>query len=283
MEITMIYQLNVITQKVFFPNTKVKPNPKWEDSYMEIGEVKKVKVERDGKVISAIQISKSEKPKGIVILGHPISKKAKYFYNEKTRVEIYLKNGLDVVVFDFNGFGESDRIDLRYWKDAQAVINHFKKVQPNIPFVLHGLSFGAFHVLRAYKDLPQNSIVVLENMSRSLYDYWKRWAHTKALVRVFEKLPITAFQEMEVIEQFKDWTRSDINVLAIANEKDVFTPADEMMDAISYFKGKRSFVVLPEATHLLGPQQQYELYNNEISKVLIKFGDENESRVDITL
>lgn len=279
----MIHQLNVVTQKIFFPNTKVKPNPKWENSFSKLGTVKKTKIQRDGRNITAIHITKSNQPKGVVIFGHPISKKAKYFYGDNSRIGIYLENNFDVVTFDFNGFGESDRIDLRYWKDAQAVIIHFKQIFQNTPFVLHGVSFGAFHVLRAHNDLPKNSVVVLENMSRSLYDYWKRWAHTRTLVRIFEKLPIQAFQEMEVIEQFKNWQRSDIEVLAIANENDVFTPANEMKDALSYLKYKKEFVLLPNATHLLGPQQQSELYAKSINSILKTFGGENESRVDLPL
>jgi pimeloyl-ACP methyl ester carboxylesterase len=260
----MIHQINAITQKVFFPNTKIKPNLKWEEAFSEVGSSRKVKVDRDGFSKSAVHVSISASSKGIVIFGHPISKKAKYFFTENIRAKIYKNLGYDIVAFDFNGFGELDRIDLRYWKDAQAVVNHFKKSYSDIPFVLHGVSFGAFHILRAYSDLPKESIVVLENMSRSLYDYWKRWFHTRLLVRVFEKLPIVAFQEMEVIKQLQNWKRADNKVIAIASEDDSFTPLGEMEDAISYLKNQNEFVVLPKATHLLGPQQQCALYERTL-------------------
>ncbi len=262
------YYFNVLAQMVFFPNLKIKPKQKWVKAIEDIGQVHRLRVQRDGKVVSAVKISRTSEPQGVVVLGHPISKKAKFFFGEKSRISFYLERGFDVVAFDFNGFGESDRIDLRYWKDAQAVVQHLRQEYNNHRFVLHGVSFGSFHVLRAYKDLPKNSVVVLENMSRSLYDYWKRWLHTRLIIRFLEKLPIQAFQEMEVIEQFKTWDRPDITIMAIASEKDIYTPADEMKDAISYLRQRNHFVLLPNATHLQGPYEQSDLYRLSLNRAL---------------
>ena len=267
----------VMAQKIFFPGTKVKPKNSWVESLRSCGMLTNFSVVRDNATISAVRVSCGNLPKAVAILGHPISRKGKYFYSDGSRISAYLRNSCDVVLFDFNGFGESDRIDLRYWKDAQAVVKYVKSEDESGPIILHGASFGAFHILRAYKDLPDCSAVILENMSRSLFDYWKRWPHTRILVRLLQSFPFLAIREMEVVQQLSNWSRPEIPIHGIACEKDLFTPANEMLEAINKHKGKHNFAMLMGAGHLEGPKHQHEAYLQILSSIIQSLGVPNET------
>ena len=52
---------------------------------------------------------------------HPITNRGKYFFTKDKRLEPYLESGYEVALLDFNGFGESERIDFYYWRDMEAV------------------------------------------------------------------------------------------------------------------------------------------------------------------
>ncbi len=257
--------------RLFFPGVKIPPKLNWKTDLNNFGQVKEFSLLRDTKKITAVLVSpRNTSPIGTVIFAHPISRKAKYFFSDGLRIKNYLNAGYRVVLFDFNGFGESDRIDLYFWKDTQAVINYVKQRFSNEPIILHGVSFGSFHVIRAIPALPQGSKIILENTNRSLYDYWKHWPHTAFVVRALEiKFWSPRFvRDMNIIEVFKELQRPDLRFLFITCSNDKFTPRNEMEELAGYLNSPKTFLHTENTKHLEAPVIAEQEYANALLKFL---------------
>lgn len=263
--------LHTVIHKLFFPKLKVKPKQSWKDNLAELGKVENLNILRNSKRISAVSvINPNQDIKGIAIFAHPISRKAKYFYADGVRISHYLNNGYRVILFDFNGFGESDYIDLYFWKDTAKVIEFAYANYPNENIVLHGISFGSFHCIRAIPTLPKNSKVVLENTNRSLLDYWKHWPHTAIAVKILQSKFVSPgfIRDMNVIDVFKDLDRSDIQYLFITCSDDKFTPRNEMEELAEYLRNEKSFLHTQNTKHLEAPTGAESEYKQAIFELV---------------
>lgn len=275
-------------QKIFFKDIKVKPRSRWVGKAEKAGRVTAVSLSRAGKnrskartddadrgALQALVIepndelaSTSQDPEHcqcmagtLVVLAHPIHKKAKYFFTETGRAQFYLNCGATVILFDFNGFGESSRTDLYYWRDVLAVLTYVNESFPNKKVRLHGVSFGAFHVIRACSALPLGSTLVLENVNRSLISYWKRWPLTYILVSALEALRVPSVKDMNVQSFMKSLDRPDLSIKFLACEKDTFTTVEEMRELFSVVPvEKKTFTVFNGASHLMANVKDKTLY-----------------------
>jgi fermentation-respiration switch protein FrsA (DUF1100 family) len=260
--------LSVLLQRVFFGGVKVLPKPIWQKRAQQMGHLRTGTVPRNNGDLSFIHLE----PDGdnninkIVILSHPISRKGKYFFTESKRAQPYLNKGYSVVAFDYNGFGESDRIDLFYWRDVAAIIEYVKAQFPHKRITLHGASFGAFHIARALNHLPSNAYVIFENVNKSLWDYWKRWPVTSVLVRVLELTPLRAIRDMDIQAVFKEFTRDDLHIQFIACEQDDVTTLQEMQELYEVLRSSnKSFTLIEDAGHLAAPTKNPTLYNDVLT------------------
>lgn len=262
----------VLIQKLFFKDIQVCPKPIWLKRAQKLGSLKIGEVTRKGGTLKYILIQPTDhetqacdQTDKIVILSHPISRKGKYFFTDSGRAKTYLDNGYSVLAFDYNGFGESDRIDLFYWQDVAAIIEHVKNHFPEKRISLHGASFGAFHIIRALKHLPQNASVTLENVNKSLLDYWKKWPITGFLVRFLELVKFKAIQEMDIQEVFRSFERGDLHIQFIACEEDDITTLAEMRELYSVLaSNNKSFTVIEGAKHLAAPAKNPALYQSAL-------------------
>jgi pimeloyl-ACP methyl ester carboxylesterase len=59
-------------------------------------------------------------PAGTLVLAHPMGKAAKGFWLRHGHAELFRRAGFHVLVFDFNGFGESEAVSFDYPSDALA-------------------------------------------------------------------------------------------------------------------------------------------------------------------
>lgn len=261
--------LSILMQKLFFKNMRGLPNPAWVRRAKSLGQFKTFEVFRAGKVLALYiiqpQVARSVEPSPVVIFSHPITRKGKYFYTESGRAQRYLQQGYAVVAFDYNGFGESESHDLYYWQDVVAIINKVESIFPGSPVVLHGASFGAFHIIKALDYLPANTRVVLENVNRSLYSYWQRWFLLAMLVRLLQVCQIKAVKDMDVANCARSFSRSDIFLQFIACELDQFTTVDEMRLLYKLFVTEnKTFTVFSGAGHLAAPKHNSDLYQSTL-------------------
>jgi alpha/beta superfamily hydrolase len=82
--------------------------------------------------------------KATIILAHPLDRSAKGYFLYGDYVDALCQLGLNVVVFDFNGFGQSSFGDFDYMEDIIAIGEKAKEISPGKPLAFHGIGFGAF-------------------------------------------------------------------------------------------------------------------------------------------
>lgn len=259
-------------QRVFFKSTNADPNPRWRMRARILGSYQEFEVRRRGGALACFVIHPDKCDKtisapdaGIVIFSHPISRKNKFFFSDSGRASAYLERGFSVLAFDYNGFGESDSIDLFYWRDVVTVIEYVKQNYPQQHVVLHGTSFGAFHIIRALEHLPQGAEVVLENVNKSLLSYWRRWPLTGSLVKILELLRLRAIRDMDVQSVVRGFRRADLHVQFIACEEDALTTPSEMRELYEQLATEnKSFTVFDGAGHLAAPSRDPVLYQTAL-------------------
>lgn len=265
--------LTVLIQKIFFKNIKVSPNSRWQKRAQSLGQYREFTVRRRGKKIACYTIHPDVNDVGdsaaqedaIVVFSHPISRKSKFFFSDSERAQTYLSRGFPVLAFDYNGFGESDSIDLFYWRDVVAVIEYVKQQYPGKKIILHGTSFGAFHIIRALENLPRDSEVVLENVNKSLLSYWQKWPGAGRLVRVLEFLRLQAIQEMDVQTVVQQFQRPDLHIQFIACEEDQLTTPLEMRELFEQLATEnKTFTIFKGAGHLAAPSKDPGLYQSAL-------------------
>lgn len=265
-----MFFIDSVVQKIFFKGVRCAPNDKWECEAASQGEFSKFTVFRKKKKIACYSIvprqaQSVDKNDPIVLFSHPISRKAKYFFTYTDRSLVYLKRGLTVFAFDYNGFGESDSIDLYYWRDVVAVLTFLKGQFPERRILLHGASFGAFHIIRALDHLPLRSSVVLENVNKSLISYWQRWPLAAFLVRLMTLVRVRPIVDMNVRSIVRRFARPDLHIHFIACENDDLTTVAEMRDLYrDLATNNKSFTIFDGAGHLAALSKNPVLYQSAL-------------------
>lgn len=250
--------LSTLFQRFFFPGMKVTPPSRWREELLSIAMVEDIEVFRNGKVVAGLVLHRAEVVKGTVILCHPASKRAKYYpLAQRAALEYYLNHELRVVLFDFNGFGASERIDFFYWQDVQSVIAFCNVNFSRQPVLLHGFSFGAFHAVKALPSLGHQSSVVLENTSRCLLDYWGKFPMAAFVIRCALSMRIDSFVQMDPRSVLSDASLAFPYIHFIACELDDVSPAcdiEELYDTLSQHSDC-DLTMFHNCEHLEAPKQ----------------------------
>ncbi len=124
-------------------------------------------------------------PKGVLVLAHPIRGDAKGFFLRSGVARVLREAGYHVLLFDFNGFGESPRSAFRYPRDVMAAAREAQRLAPGLPVGFHGACFGAtagVHAL-AQPDNPFRAAIV-EGAPRSWISYYSTLPGGRRSLRV---------------------------------------------------------------------------------------------------
>lgn len=111
--------------------------------------------------------------KGVIVGAHPIRSDAKGYFLRSGIAAFLREAGYHVLLFDFNGFGESPRSAFRYPLDVQAAARAAQQIAPGLPLGLHGACFGAavgLHLLPR-EDNPFRAVIV-EGAPQSWLSYY---------------------------------------------------------------------------------------------------------------
>jgi pimeloyl-ACP methyl ester carboxylesterase len=99
--------------------------------------------------------------KGVVVCAHPMRRSAKGYFLASGRAEMLRRNGYDVLLFDFNGFGESPHGNFNYPLDVLAAGAFAARIAGGLPVHVLGASFGAgWSICAAAREHPFNSLVL---------------------------------------------------------------------------------------------------------------------------
>ncbi len=267
------YLHTIFWQSLFMPGLKVKPLKRWVDELGSVAATEPFAIQRRGRHLSCLRLPApqqlSENKHRTAILAHPMRRYAKYWFKEGQRIRIYHDLGYDVVLFDYNGFGESDRIDLFFWRDAEALIRHMSDDTSNDHLILHGVSFGAYHMLRALSALPIGSGVVVETANRSMLDYWGRWPGLRTILKFQYDRGHPVLREYDVIDALRSLNRSDLRVQFIACGEDRIASPEEMADLAECLalEVEKVLTVFQGVGHMEAPQADLDKFRSVLMSV----------------
>lgn len=144
---------------------------------------------RSGAALQALVRSAGADARGAVVLAHPMGLTAKGFWLKYGHADAFAERGWHVVVFDFNGFGESPSGNLDYPGDLIAVGTYSRRRFTDCPIVVVGASFGAMHALEAVSEAGQPfDAAVAEAAAPTLSDFWRHYRFTYIVLQVLRVL-----------------------------------------------------------------------------------------------
>jgi len=164
-------KLQILAHRIFLPRGRnYKPEPLLENTYE-----RHYITHLDKSICVLYKSNINATAKYVVVLAHPYLNEAKKFFLSKGHADMYVQLGFDVVLFDFNGFGESSFVDFNYCEDVFLVANFVSSKFPNRRMIGHGISFGASHII-TYSTKAENKFckIVVENCLDSNLSYYKK-------------------------------------------------------------------------------------------------------------
>lgn len=164
------------------------------------------------------------RPRGIVVCAHPLRRDAKGFFLRTSHAAMLRQSGYHVLLFDFNGFGESARGGCLYPLDVVAAGHHAARLAPGLPVGVLGVSFGAAWAACALADPCHNfDAAVLENPFTTLPAYFARHpVHHRILRALCRWMPREA-AALSPAERLRAACRIR-SLLLIYGENDLITP-----------------------------------------------------------
>ena len=201
-------------------------------------------------------------PVGTVVLAHPMGKAAKGFWLRYGHAELFRRAGLHVLVFDFNGFGESPPASFDYPSDALAAGRFAQARFPSQPVGLVGASFGAgWGMCSMAREGSPYRAAVLEGLFPTLPDFWKHYPVAHAFLRASQFVWPSAERRMRPeLEATRLIGRPD--VLLVYGDADRFTPPAHGERMLRAMQGcaNAELCVLPNVEHTFAYRDQPETY-----------------------
>ena len=160
-----------------------------------------------------------------LVLGHPLGKAAKGYFLTRDYAELLRAQGYHVVLFDFNGFGESSVGSFAYPADIVAVGQAAQALTPGLPLGYFGVSLGAHMAVLALADARHPyQFALLESALTTLDEYAVHfpWA--------YRALRLLAWRRPAMVRSFRmvgriGQARGLASLLLVYSETDPITPA----------------------------------------------------------
>ena len=198
-----------------FENKKIDYS-KWDKLFVPI---------KDGKIQCLIrkQVAKTGK---LVILVHPYHTQGKEYFLETNHPKLYYDLGFNVVVFDQNGFGQSDDFGFDFHQDLLKVAYYFKNVLKANQIVAHGISFGAATLLTSLQHRHPFEKAIIENCMDEVSNYFKvRSPLLYRLLLLSEKISKRIQHRNQYYRIAKGVQNIDRVILIYSKDDELTTPA----------------------------------------------------------
>jgi len=167
-----------------------------------------------------------EKAFATIVLGHSMGKPAKAEFLKTNYAQDLIANGYNVVLFDFNGFGESTMGNWMFHHDVIAVRDFALSSFPNSPLYYHGVSFGSNWgtVVLTEEDNPFRKII-LESSPVNLPEFWIHFPVAYKVLKAFYFIAPFYKRYANFEEHLKNTKNCD-NILLITSDTDKYTPLE---------------------------------------------------------
>ena len=212
------------------------------------------------------------KPAGTLVLAHPMGKAAKGFWLRYGHAELFRRAGFHVLVFDFNGFGESEPVSFDYPADGLAAGLFAQARYPSLPVGLVGASFGAgWGLCSMAREASPYRAAVLEGVFPSLPDFWRHYPVAYACLRASQFIWPSMERNMRP-ESHAAHIVGSPEVLLIHGDADPFTPPAHGERVLRAMQGRArgELWVLPEVEHTFAYRDQRDAYAGRVVPFLRK-------------
>jgi len=169
----------------------------------------------------------TEAPKGNIVCAHPMKSAAKGFYLKSGMADALREEGYNVLLFDFNGFGDSENIDFEWPGDILAAGRELKKLSPSLPQGLLGVSMGGAMGICACSNPDHDfDVVVAEGAFTSLEEFWVHFPTRYYVIKVTSLfVPKSETNKMKAIHHAPCLKKLK-GILFIHGEEDHLSPPD---------------------------------------------------------
>ena len=219
---------------------------------------------RGGALVGLYGEALSGPARGTVVCAHPMSVEAKGFYLKHGHARLLREGGFNVLLFDFNGFGESPDADLLYPEDVLAAARGARVLAPGLPVAGLGVSFGAAWLTCALgREGHGLSAAVLECPFTTLDEYWHRYKVAYAVLKASNVLMPRLLAKLRPVARARD-IQGTKGVLLIYGTQDTVTPSsmgERLMAACPLPREQCAMWVVPEAKHtraLIAAPKEYK-------------------------
>lgn len=221
-----------------------------------------------GSILSGL-IGESTIPnvKGSIVLAHPMGKAAKGFFLKHGHAQLLRDAGFHVLLFDFNGFGESSCGDFNYHRDLICAATCMKSKYPELAIGVLGVSFGAsWAICAAAENKELIEAVVIDSAFTSLPEFWKRYPFAYYVLNVMKFLNPALEKRLRPIYRMNS-VDPKTRVLFIYGDDDIYTPPEMGKRLLQANKDELAeLILISNAQHTFALKTDQELYRSRVTE-----------------
>lgn len=210
--------------------------------------------------------SESHKAIATLVLAHPMGKAAKGFWLRYGHADLFRQAGFNVLVFDANGFGESEAASFDYPADILAAGLWAQQRQPALKVGLVGASFGAgWGLCSMARDGNPYQAAVLEAAFPTLPEFWKHYPVAHAALGISQVVWPSLERNLRP-ERLAALVKNNPAVLLIYGDADIYTPAShgERLQRAFGTAAKAELMVLAGVDHTFAFRDAGETYRSRV-------------------
>jgi fermentation-respiration switch protein FrsA (DUF1100 family) len=178
---------------------------------------------KSGALLKGLWSPANHEAQGTIVLGHPMGKEAKGYFLKNDYRSLYHGCSLNVIVFDFNGFGESTHGNFSFFEDVIAVGNFAAAQFPSIPLLYHGISLGGQWSTISFSQDHMFDFALLESIPTTLEEFWVRYPVAYRCLKLLYLLMPRYAKKVRMIDRIAELKRIR-SLLLIYSEQDEYTP-----------------------------------------------------------
>lgn len=187
-----------------------------------------------------------------IILAHPVNKKGKFYFTNELIAILNEELGFNIVMFDFNGFGESSFGSFSFNEDIKAVIRFCKINFAYSELNYFGVSLGAQMGLVAIsQEIVCFKKVLFQSIAPSITEYYSYTNKLLLPLLLISKFFIPFYIRNISLERASKSLNNIDSILFVHSKKDTEVPYSMMMKIFSKISvKKKEILTLTESSHL---------------------------------
>jgi predicted alpha/beta-fold hydrolase len=215
-----------ILKKPFFGNFMVQWRSPMSPEQRKEWQQASINSKSGGVITDLFARSKTTEQKGTIVLGHPMGKEAKGYFIKNGYTDLLRENGFNVLVFDFNGFGESTHGNFSYHEDIVAASVKAFELTPDLPIGYHGISLGGQWATIAFADASHKySFAIVESAATTLEEFWVKIPFAHAMLKLLYLMMPTYRKQIRMIDRIKE-AKNIKSLLLIYSHADEWVPVE---------------------------------------------------------